>query len=168
MFCARLPNSVFSKILVDLQDFEWQFGPLSKHDNKEAQAHFVSGYFNKIVALFSGLLSNKPEAVLEGKTTTKGRIEYQFKTYGGVTVVFIEVKLNVGSLTERLNCYAQVIAECDGEFRMTLVKIQYFVNSFRSLRFDEPSEWIQRTYHGDTMRRDLLLLLQVRAPTTSR
>ena len=58
----------------------------------------------------------------EDKITTKGRIEYQFKTYGGVTVVFIEVKLDTGSLTERLNCYAQVIAECDGEFRITLVK----------------------------------------------
>jgi hypothetical protein len=168
MFGARLPNSVFSKILVDLQDFEWQYGPLSKHDNEEARARFLSGYFNKIVALFSGLLSNKPEATFEGKITTKGRIEYQFKTYGGVTVVFIEVKLDVGSLTERLNCYAQVIAECDGEFGMTLVKIQYFVNSFRSLRLDELSERIQRTHHGDTMRWTLLLLLQVRGPTTSR
>jgi hypothetical protein len=44
----------------------------------------------------------------------KGRIEYQFSTYGGITVVFIEAKLDIGSLTERLNCIAQVIAECDG------------------------------------------------------
>jgi len=66
------------------------------------------------VALFSGLLFNIPETILEGKLTTKGRIEYQFTTYGGVTVVFIEVKLDIGSLTERLNCFAQVIAECDG------------------------------------------------------
>ena len=138
------------------------------HDNEEARAHFLSGYFNQIVGLFSGLLLNKPEAVLEGKFTTKGRIEYQFKTYGGVTVVFIEVKQDVGSLTERLNCYAQVIAECSGEFRMTLVKIQYFVNSFRSLHLDEPSEWIQLTHHGDTMRWELLLLLQVRGSTTSK
>jgi hypothetical protein len=122
MFCARLPDSVFSQILVDLQDFGWQYGPLSKHDNEEARARFLSGYFNKIVALFSGLLFNKPEAILEGKITTKGRIEYQFKTCGGVTVIFIEVKRDVGSLTERLNYYAQVIAECDGKFRMTLVK----------------------------------------------
>ena len=71
IFCARLPNSVFSKILVDLQDFEWQYGPLSKHDDEEARACYLSGYFNKIVALFSGLLSNKPEAILEGKITTK-------------------------------------------------------------------------------------------------
>jgi hypothetical protein len=122
MFCARLPNSVFSQILVDIQDFEWQYGPMSKHDSEEARARFLSGYFNKIVALFSGLLFNKPEAILEGKIITKDRIGYQFKIYGGITVVFIEVKVNIGNLTERLNCYAQVIAECDGEFRITLVK----------------------------------------------
>src|SRR5256884_2997642 len=118
MCCARLPDSVFSQILVDLQLFSWQYGPLKKHVNEEARARFLAGYFNKIVALFSGLLFNKREAILEGKIKTKGRIEYQFRTYGGVTIVFIEVKLDVGSLTERLNCYAQVIAECDGEFRM--------------------------------------------------
>ena len=124
MFCARLPDSIFSQILVDLQAFSWQYGSLSKHDNEEARARFLSGYFNKIVALFSGLMFNIPEEMLEGKIATKGRIEYQFKTYGGVTVVFIEVKRDVGSLTERLNYYAQVIAECDGKFRITLVKTQ--------------------------------------------
>jgi len=122
MLCARLPDSVFSQILVDLQDFSWQYGPLSQHVNEEARARFLSGYFNKIVALFSGLLLNKPEEILEGRIITKGRIEYLFKTYGGITVIFIEVKLDIGNLTERLNCYAQVIAECDGEFKLTLVK----------------------------------------------
>jgi len=66
------------------------------------------------VALFSGLLFNTPETVLEDRLTTKGHIEYQFTTYGGITVVFIEAKLDIGNLTERLNCIAQVIAECDG------------------------------------------------------
>jgi len=83
MFYARLPKSVFSKILGDLQDFSWQYGPLSRHVNEAARARFLSGYFNKIVALFSGLLFNAPEEILED------RIEYQFKTYGGVTVIFI-------------------------------------------------------------------------------
>ena len=123
IFYARLPKSVFSGILFDLQVFSWQYGPLSMHVNEEGRARFLSGYFNRIVALFSGLLFNKPEPMLEGKITTKGRIEYQFKMYGGVTVIFIEVKLSIGNITERLNCYAQVIAECDGEFRITLVKI---------------------------------------------
>ncbi|OCK97655.1 uncharacterized protein K441DRAFT_675041 [Cenococcum geophilum 1.58] len=113
MFRARLPNAIFRKIVEDLQAFSAQYGPMDKHENEEARARYLSGYFNKIVALFSGLLFNIPETILEGKLTTKGRIEYQFTTYGGVTVVFIEVKLDIGSLTERLNCFAQVIAECD-------------------------------------------------------
>ena len=66
------------------------------------------------MALFSGLVFNNPETILEGRLTTKGRIEYQFMTYGGVTVLFIEVELEIGGSTERLNCVAQVIAECDG------------------------------------------------------
>ena len=122
MFYARLPKSVFSEILVDLQVFTWQYGPLSKHNSVRARALFLSAYFNKIVALFSGLLSNTIGELLEGKFTTKDRIEYRFRVYGGITVVFIEVKVNIGSETERLNFYAQVIAECDGEFRMTIIK----------------------------------------------
>ena len=66
------------------------------------------------MALFSGLVCNTPETILEGRLTTKGRIEYQFLTCGGVTVVFIEMKLEIGGSTERLNCVAQVIAECNG------------------------------------------------------
>jgi hypothetical protein len=68
------------------------------------------------VGLFSGLLYNTPESMLEGKIASKGWIEYQFKTFGGVTVLFIEVKLLIGSLSERLDCIAQVIAEADGVF----------------------------------------------------
>ncbi|KIW22070.1 hypothetical protein, variant [Cladophialophora immunda] len=113
MFRARLPNSLFEEILDDVGIYQLQYGSPSRHPNEEARARFLSGYFNRIVAEFSGLMFNTPEAMLEGTIATKGHIEYQFKTYRGVTVVFIEVKLNVGNLTERLNCYAQVIAECD-------------------------------------------------------
>jgi hypothetical protein len=104
------------------------------HINEEARARFLSAYFNRTVALFSGLVFNTPEEMLEGKMSTKGRIEYQFKIYGGITIVFIEVKLDIGGLAERLNCYAQVIAECDGEFRMLL---RHLANILRSLRFPE-------------------------------
>jgi hypothetical protein len=72
------------------------------------------------VALFSGLLFNTPESLLEGRMTPKGRIEYQFKTYGGITVVFIQVKLEMGNLKERLDIFAQVIAERDGMVRNAL------------------------------------------------
>jgi len=142
MFHARLPSRIFPLIVDDLQMFETQYGPMNKHRNEEARSRYLSGvgspnnfrnstvigkslltsrqYFNRIVRLFSGLLFNTPEAILEGRLTTKGRIEYQFKTYGGITVVFIEVKLEIGNSTERLNCVAQVIAECDGMIRDAL------------------------------------------------
>lgn len=72
--------------------------------------------------------------MLEGKITTRGRIEYQFKTFGGVTVLFIEVKLDIGSLSERLDCYAQVIAESDGmliqlTLRHKLITLEYALGS---------------------------------------
>ena len=58
------------------------------------------------MALFSGVMLNAPETLLEGRITTNGRIEYQFKTFGGITVVFIiEIKLNLGTPTERINFF---------------------------------------------------------------
>jgi hypothetical protein len=66
------------------------------------------------VALFSGIVLNTLETILEGRIATNGRIEYQFQTYGGVTILFIEVKLEIEGLAERLDCVAQVITECDG------------------------------------------------------
>ena len=68
------------------------------------------------MGLFSGLIYNTPESLLEGRIASKGRMEYQFKAFGGITVLFVEVKLNIGSLSERLDCIAQVIAEADGTF----------------------------------------------------
>ena len=60
-------------------------------------------YFNRTVALFSGLIYNTPESLLKGKITSKGCIEYQFKVFGSITVLFIEVKLNIGSLSKHLD-----------------------------------------------------------------
>jgi hypothetical protein len=68
------------------------------------------------VGLFSGLLFNTPESLLEGKIASKGRMEYQFKVFDGIIILFIEVKLEIGGFSERLNCIAQVIAEADGMF----------------------------------------------------
>lgn len=69
------------------------------------------------MALFSGVIYNTPETLLEGRLTNKERIEYQFKVYGGVTVVLIEVKTEIGGFNGHLNCIAQLIAECDGGFK---------------------------------------------------
>lgn len=116
------------------------------------------------MALFSGLLFNTPETLLEGRITTNGRIEYQFKTYGGITVVFIEVKLDIGSKTERLNCFAQVIAECDGiGSRCPRCGRKL---TFYSLHLVELSKRIQYTHFSDTVRWQKFLFLQIRGRST--
>ena len=73
------------------------------------------------MALFSGLLFNTPETLLGGRLTTKGRIEYQFKIYSGITVVFIESKLDIGSLTERLRGRSVASSDQNEGFRMELI-----------------------------------------------
>jgi hypothetical protein len=66
------------------------------------------------VAQFGGLLRNTPEAPLEDAMTKRGRIEYQYKAFGRVTVLFIEVRLQLGNRVEQLHFFAHVIAEADG------------------------------------------------------
>jgi hypothetical protein len=46
---------------------------------------------------------------------TKGRIEYNYRSFRRLSMLVIEVKLVLGTATERLNAIAQVIAECDGK-----------------------------------------------------
>jgi len=45
---------------------------------------------------------------------TKGRVEYHFLVFGGLSLLVIEVKFELGTGEERLNAIAQVAAECDG------------------------------------------------------
>ncbi|RMZ84982.1 hypothetical protein DV738_g180, partial [Chaetothyriales sp. CBS 135597] len=113
MYRARLPKSVFREILRDIRVLGTQYGLLELHPNEEARLRFLSGYFNAVVDQFSGLLINRPESTLESRRKANASIEYHFQAYGGVTVVFIDVKLVHGGEAEHLNCYAQVIAECD-------------------------------------------------------
>ena len=42
MFRARLPNTIFHKIVDDLQVFSAQYGPMDKHENEEARARYLS------------------------------------------------------------------------------------------------------------------------------
>lgn len=53
---------------------------------------------------------------MPGRMSTEGGIEYQCQVFGALTVLFTEVKLKIGSQTERLNAVEQVIAEVDGMF----------------------------------------------------
>jgi hypothetical protein len=74
------------------------------------------------VGLFSSLIYNTPESMLESKIVSKGHIEYQFKTFGEVTVLFIKVKLFISSLCKHLNCIVQVVAEADGVFDLLILR----------------------------------------------
>ena len=70
--------------------------------------------FNRLVAEFGGAIRNTPDSFMSGRIT-KDRVDYHFKTFGIITVVFVEVKLETRTLGERLNAIAQVIEECDGQ-----------------------------------------------------
>ena len=65
------------------------------------------------MAQFGGYIHNITESFMSG-CITKDRIDYHFKTIGLITVVFVEVKLPSGDLSD-LNVIAQVIEECNGQ-----------------------------------------------------
>jgi len=35
---------------------------------------------------------------MPGRITTKGRVEYQFRVFGGLTVVYIEIEIKLGGV----------------------------------------------------------------------
>jgi hypothetical protein len=71
--------------------------------------------FNRLIAIFGFAFTNLPESMIEGRLTTRGRVEYYFKSLGSFAVLFIEMKFKIGSIKERLDAMAQIIAECDGQ-----------------------------------------------------
>jgi hypothetical protein len=111
MHRARIPNGLFKEIIGDIEIVMKQYGPPMDHKNEEARSRFLAPVFNRIIALFGLLISNTPESIMPGRIATKGR---QFRVFGGLTVVYIEVKLEVGTGDEHLNAVAQLIAEADG------------------------------------------------------
>jgi hypothetical protein len=70
--------------------------------------------------MFAGHLFNTPEVLLDTEVTKPGRIEYQYTVAGGITVLFIEVKFQMGNHQERLDQFGQVIAESIGKVRRAL------------------------------------------------
>ncbi|OXV07632.1 hypothetical protein Egran_04603 [Elaphomyces granulatus] len=111
MHRARLPHSTCYDILMDLKALTFQYGTAEFHRNEEATSRWVSGHFNRILPLFFGALLNTPEVLLESDITKSGRIEYQYTVEGGISILFIGVKLTLGNRRERLECIGQVIAE---------------------------------------------------------
>lgn len=60
---------------------------------------------------FGGAIQNTPESLMSGRIT-KDRIDYHFKTFGLITVVFVEMEPEPGNW---LHVIAQVIKECEGQ-----------------------------------------------------
>jgi hypothetical protein len=105
---ARLPGEVFLDIVQDMNLVLNQYGDPMAQKTEIARSSYLSPMFNRIVAHFRLLINNTPETLLEGRLTSKGRIEYQFRAFGALTVLFIEVKLRLGTPEERANYIAQV------------------------------------------------------------
>lgn len=73
-------------------------------------------FFARIVAIFGLLINNTPESMMPGRLATAGRIEYQYKAFGDLTVLCIEVKVGMDTSDQYLDAVAQLIAEADGKY----------------------------------------------------
>lgn len=97
--------------------------------------------------------------------TTKGRIEYQLRVFEGLSVVYIEVKLEVGTGEEHLNAVAQLIAEADGLY-LRLYKgpvLTFLYIDIDRMRLCEQPAWI-RCFPDiwDPVRRKIFRILSLR------
>ncbi|KAF8242952.1 hypothetical protein K440DRAFT_615061 [Wilcoxina mikolae CBS 423.85] len=110
---ARLPTEVLQRIVTDVNQMLQVYGPPELHGSEVARSRFLAPLWNHVVAKFGMLIRNTPESMLEGRITSQGRIEYQFRAFGSLTVLFIELKMFVGDSNEKMNAIAQVLAEGD-------------------------------------------------------
>ncbi|KAF8534920.1 hypothetical protein BDD12DRAFT_983587 [Trichophaea hybrida] len=91
---ARLPTEVFQRIVTDANLMLQVYGPPELPRSEDARSCFLAPLWNHI-AKFGMLIRNTPESMLEGRITTQGRIEYQFRAFGSLTVLFIELEIYV-------------------------------------------------------------------------
>ncbi|KAN0070542.1 hypothetical protein V8E54_011411 [Elaphomyces granulatus] len=78
----------------------------------ETRSRFILSLFNKILCLFQSTIVNKPEGLLEGEFTKKGRIKHHFIAVDSVSTVFMEVKEILTLSKSGLDIKGQVLAEC--------------------------------------------------------
>ncbi|OXV06001.1 hypothetical protein Egran_06231 [Elaphomyces granulatus] len=102
VFRARIPKDMFREITRDVEDALTQYGPLDSHDNEETRSRFIS----------SSTIVNKPEGLLGGEFTNKGRIKHHFIAVDSVSTVFMEVKEILTVSKSGLDIKGQVLAEC--------------------------------------------------------
>lgn len=153
---ARIPTPLFKLIIGDMHLALNQYGPPDEHHSEEARSRFIAPVhpihpcpvyrtfanllvqiMNRLVAQLSLLIKNTPESVMQGCIATKGRVEYQFKVCGALTILFLEVKLQLGSNADQLNAIAQVIAEADGIFPVPSLLLTTHTDAWLSVRFHE-------------------------------
>ncbi|KAH9042676.1 hypothetical protein EDB85DRAFT_1085527 [Lactarius pseudohatsudake] len=105
--------TLFKNIVLDMDVLLIQYGPPAEQSDAEARSRFLAPIVNHLIAQFGSSFQNTPRSVVAGLITTRGRVEYHFKTFAGaISVVFVEVKFRIGDPEERLDAIAQVIAEC--------------------------------------------------------
>jgi len=105
---SRIPTGLFKSIVQDIDVMMAQYGPPIENHTEEARFRFLSPIFNRLIAVFGFAFRNVPESTIKS-ITTKGRVEYYFRTIGSIAVLFIEIE--IGSVKRRLDAFAQVIAE---------------------------------------------------------
>lgn len=87
----------------------------------------------RIIAEFRLLIKFTPESITETLFTSEsinqgclnnhGRIEYLFRSFGGIFLLFIEVPYNLRDKADYLDTAAQVIAEANGCKTLLLCRI---------------------------------------------
>ena len=102
---------------------------------------------------------------MPGRITTKGHIEYQLRVFEVLSVVYIEVKLEVGTGEEHLNAVAQLIAEADGLY-LRLYKcpvLTFLYVDINRMRLCKQPAWIQCFPDiWDPVRRKIFRILSLR------
>ena len=93
-----------------------------------------------MVAEFGFCFRNSPELVVEGRITTKSRIEYYFKAFDSVSIVFVEIKLKIGNLKERLDALRRAMAS-----RFTHTRCGMLLFWIHSVRLEQHRERFEST-----------------------
>ncbi|KAL2829132.1 hypothetical protein BJY01DRAFT_255118 [Aspergillus pseudoustus] len=127
VFRSRIPNALFEEIANDISLAERHYGDPENHENEKARSRFLTSIFNRIVGLFRGAIVNKPEVLLESKSSRKGRIGHRFYTLGVASVVFIEVKKQ--SATPRTSG-VMIQHESEGHFFAAERLLDWFLMGF--------------------------------------
>ena len=56
MYGARLTNTIFRKIIEDIEVLAMQYGHMELHENEESRSHFLAGVRQPIISPFKDLM----------------------------------------------------------------------------------------------------------------